>query len=67
MARRRVYVTTSRIQDSAFSNPGAPIALPTSLWHVKFGRRVTYRSNLSRATTLRSEPGDTYRLPHDEA
>jgi hypothetical protein len=34
----RVCVTTSRIQDSAFFKPGAPIALPTSLWRLKYGR-----------------------------
>ncbi|GGY63938.1 L-dopachrome tautomerase-related protein [Pseudoduganella albidiflava] len=33
-----VYVTTSRIQDSAFFKPGAPIALPTSLWRLKNGK-----------------------------
>ncbi len=32
-----VYVTTSRIQDSAFFKPDAPIALPTSLWRLKMG------------------------------
>ena len=30
-----VYVTTSRIQDSAFFKRDAPIALPTSLWRFK--------------------------------
>lgn len=29
-----VYVTTSRIQDSAFFKPDAPAALPTQLWRV---------------------------------
>lgn len=33
-----VYVTTSRIQDSAFFKPAAPIALPTSLWRLKTGK-----------------------------
>jgi sugar lactone lactonase YvrE len=28
----RIYVTTSRIQDSALYKPGAPAALPTQLW-----------------------------------
>jgi len=32
-----VYVTTSRIQDSAFFKPDAPIALPTALWRLKMG------------------------------
>jgi sugar lactone lactonase YvrE len=30
-----LYVTTSRIQDSAGFKPGAPIALPTELWAIK--------------------------------
>lgn len=30
-----IYVTTSRIQDSAFFKPGAPAALPTALWRVR--------------------------------
>ncbi len=30
-----IYVTTSRIQDSAMFKPGAPIALPTELWSFK--------------------------------
>ena len=30
-----IYFTTSRIQDSAFFKPGAPIALPTQLWSVR--------------------------------
>ena len=30
-----LYVTTSRIQDSAFFKPKAPIALPTELWSFK--------------------------------
>ncbi len=29
-----IYVTTSRIQDSAFYKPGAPAALPTALWRL---------------------------------
>lgn len=29
-----VYVTTSRIQDSAFFKPDAPAALPTQLWRI---------------------------------
>ncbi len=29
-----VYVTTSRIQDSAFLKPDAPASLPTQLWRV---------------------------------
>ncbi|WP_416356487.1 L-dopachrome tautomerase-related protein [Aureimonas phyllosphaerae] len=29
-----VYVTTSRIQDSAFFKPAAPAALPTQLWRI---------------------------------
>ncbi|KQQ90245.1 hypothetical protein ASF65_15445 [Aureimonas sp. Leaf324] len=29
-----IYVTTSRIQDSAFFKPDAPAALPTQLWRV---------------------------------
>jgi len=33
-----IYVTTSRIQDSAFFKPGAPIALPTSLWRLREGK-----------------------------
>ncbi len=30
-----IYVTTSRIQDSAFFEPSAPAALPTTLWSFK--------------------------------
>ena len=30
-----IYVTTSRIQDSAFYKPGAPTALPTQLWRIR--------------------------------
>jgi sugar lactone lactonase YvrE len=30
----KLYVTTSRIQDSAFYKPGAPAALPTALWRI---------------------------------
>ncbi len=30
----RLYVTTSRIQDSAFYIPGAPAALPSALWRL---------------------------------
>ena len=30
-----LYVTTSRIQDSAFFKPGAPAALPTELWSLR--------------------------------
>lgn len=30
-----LYVTTSRIQDSAFYKAGAPAALPTDLWSIK--------------------------------
>lgn len=30
-----LYVTTSRIQDSAFYKPDAPVALPTDLWSFK--------------------------------
>ena len=30
-----LYLTTSRIQDSAFFKPGAPAALPTELWRMK--------------------------------
>jgi sugar lactone lactonase YvrE len=33
-----VYVTTSRIQDSSFFKPDAPIALPTSLWRLKMAK-----------------------------
>ncbi|GGY74557.1 L-dopachrome tautomerase-related protein [Pseudoduganella plicata] len=33
-----IYVTTSRIQDSAFFKPGVPIALPTSLWRLREGK-----------------------------
>jgi ribosomal protein L14 len=33
-----IYVTTSRIQDSAFFNPDAPPALPTQLWRLRRGR-----------------------------
>jgi sugar lactone lactonase YvrE len=33
-----IYVTTSRIQDSAFFKPEAPIALPTQLWRIDFGQ-----------------------------
>jgi hypothetical protein len=29
-----LYVTTSRIQDSAFFNRDAPLALPTQLWRL---------------------------------
>ncbi len=32
-----VYVTTSRIQDSAFFKPDAPAALPTQLWRIDRG------------------------------
>ncbi len=32
-----LYVTTSRIQDSAFYKPDAPAALPTELWSIKLG------------------------------
>ncbi|WP_062216679.1 SMP-30/gluconolactonase/LRE family protein [Aureimonas sp. D3] len=32
-----VYVTTSRIQDSAFFKPDAPASLPTQLWRISFG------------------------------
>jgi hypothetical protein len=30
-----LYVTTSRIQDSAFFNRDAPLALPTQLWRLR--------------------------------
>jgi hypothetical protein len=30
-----LYVTTSRIQDSAFFNRDAPLALPTRLWRLR--------------------------------
>jgi sugar lactone lactonase YvrE len=30
-----LYVTTSRIQDSAFFNRDAPLALPTNLWRLR--------------------------------
>ncbi|MFL5334109.1 MAG: L-dopachrome tautomerase-related protein [Geminicoccaceae bacterium] len=33
-----ICFTTSRIQDSAFFNPDAPIALTTQLWRVEFGK-----------------------------
>jgi hypothetical protein len=33
-----IYVTTSRIQDSAFFNPDAPPAWPTQLWRLRRGR-----------------------------
>jgi sugar lactone lactonase YvrE len=33
-----IYVTTSHIQDSAFFNRQAPLALPTQLWRLKFGK-----------------------------
>jgi sugar lactone lactonase YvrE len=33
-----IYVTTSRIQDSAFFNRSAPLALPTQLWRLRFGK-----------------------------
>ena len=33
-----IYVTTSRVQDSAFFRPDAPIALTTHLWRIDFGR-----------------------------
>jgi sugar lactone lactonase YvrE len=33
-----IYVTTSRIQDSAFFKPDAPPALPTQLWRLRRGR-----------------------------
>ena len=33
-----LYVTTSRIQDSAFFNRDAPLALPTQLWRLGRGR-----------------------------
>ncbi len=29
-----IYLTTSHIQDSAFFDPTAPIALPTQLWRI---------------------------------
>jgi len=32
-----VYVTTSRIQDSAFFKSDAPASLPTQLWRISFG------------------------------
>lgn len=32
-----IYVTTSRIQDSAFFKPDAPAALTTQLWRIDFG------------------------------
>jgi len=32
-----LYVTTSRIPDSAFFHKDAPPALPTQLWRVKLG------------------------------
>jgi sugar lactone lactonase YvrE len=32
-----IYVTTSRIQDSAFFKPDAPPALPTQLWRLRRG------------------------------
>ncbi|WP_427022884.1 SMP-30/gluconolactonase/LRE family protein [Aureimonas ureilytica] len=32
-----IYVTTSRIQDSAFFKPDAPASLPTQLWRISFG------------------------------
>ncbi|MDB5919279.1 MAG: hypothetical protein JWR40_3513 [Massilia sp.] len=32
-----MYVTTSRIQDSAFFKPDAPPALPTQLWRIRRG------------------------------
>jgi len=31
-----IYVTTSRIQDSAFFKPDAPASLPTQLWRIRF-------------------------------
>jgi sugar lactone lactonase YvrE len=34
-----IYVTTSRIQDSAFFNPDAPPALPTQLWRLRRSHR----------------------------
>jgi sugar lactone lactonase YvrE len=34
-----LYVTTSRIQDSAFFRRDAPLALPTQLWRINWGRR----------------------------
>lgn len=34
-----LYVTASRIQDSAFYRPGAPAALPTELWSFRPPRR----------------------------
>ncbi|GBU19067.1 MULTISPECIES: major royal jelly family protein [Methylobacterium] len=33
-----IYVTTSRIQDSAFYKPDAPAALPTQLWSIRTGQ-----------------------------
>ncbi|MDB5959781.1 MAG: hypothetical protein JWP59_1075, partial [Massilia sp.] len=33
-----LYVTTSRIQDSAFFNRDAPLALPTQLWRLQLLR-----------------------------
>ncbi len=38
-----LYVTTSRIQDSAFFKPGAPAALPTDLWRMKPGAAAAKR------------------------
>ncbi|WP_312162772.1 hypothetical protein [Massilia timonae] len=34
-----LYVTTSRIQDSAFFNREAPLALPTQLWRLPAPRK----------------------------
>jgi sugar lactone lactonase YvrE len=34
-----LYVTTSRIQDSAMFNPTAPASLPTQLWRLDFAGR----------------------------
>lgn len=33
-----IYVTTSRIQDSAMFNPQAPASLPTQLWRLEFSK-----------------------------
>lgn len=33
-----IYVTTSRIQDSAFFKPDAPASLPTQLWRIEGGK-----------------------------
>lgn len=37
-----IYVTTSRIQDSAMFNPQAPAALPTQLWRLGSGKGLLF-------------------------